>query len=120
MTATCPSRLVLDAWVEHHVHQIDQEIYEHDDDGDEHHQVLHDRVVTPADGLDEEACHAGDVEYRLGDDQSTNQERSLDADDRDHRQHRIAQCMLVVDGGFRSTLRTCSADVVLTQHFQHG
>ena len=91
-----PSRNT-DARVERRVEQIDEEVHEHDNDGDEHHQVLHDRVVAPADRLDQEARDAGNVEHGLGDDQAADQEGGLDADDGDHRQQRVAQGMIVVD-----------------------
>src|SRR4030095_16585804 len=95
---------VLDARVEDHVGHVDQEIDRDHHEGDQHHQVLHDRVVAPADRLDEEAGDARDVEHRLGDDQATHQEGRLDADDGDHGQQRIAQRMVVVHRGVRSAL----------------
>ncbi len=74
-----------------HVGQIDDQVHGHDDDGDEHHEVLHHRIVAPADRLDQEAGDAGDVEDRFGDDQAAEQERGLDADGGDDRQHGVAQ-----------------------------
>ncbi len=73
-----------------HVGHVDQEIDHHHDEGDQHHQVLHDRIVAPQDRLDEEAGHAGNVEHRLGDDQAADEEGRLDADDGDDGQ--AARC----------------------------
>src|SRR5262245_24172955 len=81
MTATPVSLLVLDARVERDVGHVDDEVDQHHHDGDEHDQVLHDRIVAPADRFHEEARDAGDVEHGLGDDQAADQERGLDADD---------------------------------------
>ena len=70
-----------------------------DHDADEHHEVLHDRIVAVAHRLDHEARDAGNIEDRLGDDQAADQECGLDADDGDDGQHGVAQRMVVVDGG---------------------
>src|SRR5581483_6208261 len=40
-----------DTRIEHAVEHVDQEVGEDHDDGDEHHQRLHDRIVPPQDGL---------------------------------------------------------------------
>src|SRR3954468_2208275 len=56
---------VLDARIERRVEHVDQEVHDHDDDGDEHDEVLHDRIVARADRLDEEAGDARDVEHCL-------------------------------------------------------
>ena len=49
---------------------------------DEHHEVLHDRIIAPAQRLDQEAGDAGNVEHGFRDDQAADQERRLDADPR--------------------------------------
>src|SRR5215510_15273371 len=99
MTATAASLLVLDARIENDVQHVDDEIGNHHHDGDEHHQILHDWIVAPANGLDQEPRHTGNVEYRLGDDQAADQEGRLDANDGDYRQHGIAQGVVIIDGG---------------------
>src|SRR4029079_1143985 len=43
--------LVGDARIEREVGHVDQEVDRHHGDGDEHHQVLHDRIVAPEDAL---------------------------------------------------------------------
>src|SRR3989475_4720271 len=52
------------ARVEDAVEHVDEEVTEDHHDGDEHHEVLHDRIVAPEDRLHEEACHPGQVEHR--------------------------------------------------------
>src|SRR5438132_1650710 len=42
------------ARVEPAVQQVDEQIRQDDDDRDEHHERLHDRIVAPQDGLNEE------------------------------------------------------------------
>src|SRR3954447_4264784 len=69
-----------DARIEHRVEEVDEEIDRDRDHRDEHDQVLHDRIIAPADRFHEEARDAGDVEYGLGDDQPAHQKRGLDAD----------------------------------------
>src|SRR5262245_56016081 len=44
------------------VEHVDEEIRQHDDDRDEHHQRLDDRIVAPQHRLHEEAREAGQVE----------------------------------------------------------
>src|SRR5512139_1257359 len=116
-SGSCASR-ILDAWIERGVSEIDQEVDRYRDHGDEHHQVLNDRVVAPADRLDQEACDARDVEYRLSDDQAAHQEGRLDADNGDHRQRRVAQRMVEVDVVVGGALGTGGANVVLPQHLK--
>src|SRR5690349_1897271 len=56
---------IADARIEHAVEHVDEQVRQDDDDGDEHHEVLHDRIVPPQDRLDEEPRDAGQVEHRL-------------------------------------------------------
>src|SRR5947209_5778962 len=69
-----------DARIEHRVEKIDEEIDRDRDHRDEHHQILHDRIIAPTDRFDEEACDPGNVEHGLGHDQPAHQERGLNAD----------------------------------------
>src|ERR671917_894040 len=75
--ATATTRLPLvrvpDARVERGVEHVHGEVHDHHHDGDEHHQVLHDRVVAPQDRLHQEAGDPGDVEDRLRHDQPADQ-----------------------------------------------
>src|SRR5712664_2796763 len=79
------------ARVEHAVEHVDEEVTEDHHDGDEHHEVLHDRVVAPEDRLHEEAGDAGQVEDGLGHHEAPDEERELDADHRDHGQDRVLE-----------------------------
>src|SRR5258705_11722660 len=71
-TLTCgtstPSGLVAiaDARVEEAVEHVDDQIRDDDHDGDEHDQVLDDRIVPPEDRLHQEAREPGQVEDGLG------------------------------------------------------
>src|SRR5262249_47182927 len=64
------SACVSDARVEHRVKQVDEEIDRHCDYGDKHHQVLHNWIVAPADGLYEKTRNARNVKHRLGYDET--------------------------------------------------
>ncbi len=92
---------------------------EYHDHRDQHHQVLHDRVIAPADRLDQVAGDAGNVEHGFGDDQAADQERGLDADHGDHRQDGVLQRVVKIHRRFRGALGARGADVVLAQHLQH-
>src|SRR3990172_2403786 len=65
--AAVGSLAIAHARVEHPVEHVHDEVREHHHDGDEHHEVLHDRVVAPEDRLDQEARDARQVEHGLGD-----------------------------------------------------
>src|SRR5712692_5703169 len=64
---------VLDARIQGRVQHVDDEVNRDNDHRDEHHEILNHRIIAPAHGLDEEARHAGNVEYRLDDNQPTQQ-----------------------------------------------
>ena len=91
----------------------------HHDHGDQHHEVLHDRIVAPADRLDQEAGDAGDVEHGLGDDQAADQERRLDADHGDDRQNGVLQRVMIIDRSLGGALGAGGADIILPQDLQH-
>jgi hypothetical protein len=101
------------------LYSVYREIRDHHDHCDQHHEVLHDRIVAPADRLDQEARDAGDVEHRLGNDQSADQKSRLDPDHSDNRQNRILQRMLKIDRGLGGAFGARGADIVLAQHLQH-
>src|SRR5207244_7385951 len=82
---------IADARVEDAVQHVDQQVGEDHHDGDEHHEVLHDRIVPPEDRLHQEPGDAGQVEDGLGDHQAADEEGELDRDDGDHRQHRVLE-----------------------------
>src|SRR3989338_4716649 len=96
--------------VEHAIEHVDREVREHDDDRDEHHEVLDDRVVAPEDRLDQEACHPRQVEHGLGDDEPADQEGELDADHGDDRQDRVLEGVAPDDGAPRLPLAPARAD----------
>src|SRR5437016_1722339 len=92
------------ARVEHAVEHVDEEVRQDHHDGDEHHEVLHDRVVAPQDRLHEEPCDAGQVEDGLGHHETADEERELDADDGDHGQDRVLEREVQDTHGVRLTL----------------
>src|SRR3989475_5402166 len=101
------------ARVEHAVEHVDEEVAEDHHDGDEHHEVLHDRVVAPQDRLHEEPCDAGQVEDGLGHHETAYKESKLDADDGDHGQDRVIERVVTDDHALRLPLGPGGADEVL-------
>src|SRR5580704_18877388 len=75
-----------DARIEPRIHQIDNQIAEHEDGDGEHHQRLRQGIVLVLHRLYEQSSNAVQVEYLLGDDKAADQEGELDADHRDNRQ----------------------------------
>src|SRR5574337_126995 len=105
-------------WIEPAVEHIHEQVREDHHDGDEHDQVLNDWVVPPEDRLDEEVWEARQVENPLGDDESADEERELDPDDCDHRQHRILERVTPDDHPSPLPLGPRRPDVVLSHHLQ--
>src|SRR5437764_15035644 len=56
-----------DARVDRGVKHVDGEVCDHHDHGDQHHEVLDDRLIAPAQGLDREAGDARNIEYGFAD-----------------------------------------------------
>src|SRR5467141_1445434 len=106
------------ARVEHAVEHVDEEVAEDHHDGDEHHEVLHDRIVAPQDRLHEEARDAGQVEHGLAHHEATDEEGELDADDGDHGQDRVLERVAPDDHTLRLPLGPGRPDVVLAHHLE--
>src|SRR4029450_7938876 len=106
--------------VENAVEHVDEQIAEDDDDGDEHDEVLHDRIVAPENRLDQEARDPRQIEDRLGDPGAADEKRELDADDRDDREQRVLERVPPDDDAPGLSLGPRRADVVLTHHLEQG
>src|ERR1044071_1998832 len=90
-TTTTPLAAIAHPRVEHTVEHVHGEIGDDHHHGDEHDEGLHDGVVAPQDGLHEKARDAGQVEDGLRDHEPADEERELDADDRDHGQDGVLE-----------------------------
>src|SRR2546423_10625011 len=88
--APVPSRQA-DARIEPAIEQIHEQVHEDEDGGDQQHQALNEVEIAARGGVDEELADAVDVEHLLGHDEAADQERELEADDGDDRQHGVAQ-----------------------------
>src|SRR5271157_643291 len=94
MTGTCTVEMDMarspsgepDARIEPRIHQIDDQVAEHEDGDGEHHQGLGQRVILVLHRLHEQPADAVQVEYLLGHDKAADQEGELDADHGDNRQ----------------------------------
>src|SRR5262249_20030027 len=64
VVATKPSAGIADPRIEDAVQHVNEKVRDDDDGGDDHDQVLHDRIVAPKNRLDEEAREPGQVEHR--------------------------------------------------------
>src|SRR6266508_2632775 len=117
---TARSAGIADARIEDAVQHVHDEVGHDHHDGDEHDEVLHDGVVAPEDGLDQEARHAGQVEHGLGDDETADQERELDTDDRHDRQDRVLERVAPDDVALPLALGPGRADVILAHDLEEG
>src|SRR5512132_420215 len=119
-TAMAPAPLgaIAHPRVEHPVEHVHGQVRENHDRGDEHDEALHDRIVAPQDGLDEEARDARQVEHGLRDDEAADQERELDADDGHDGQNRVLERVVPDHHPLPLPLGPRRPDVVLPHHFQ--
>src|SRR6266852_1233167 len=101
------------------VEHVDREVCDHDDQGNQHHQVLDDRIIAPADRFHQKAGDAWDIENGFSDDQSADQKSRFDTDHGDDGKNGIFERMAIVDGPFGGALGTRRADVILPQYFKH-
>src|SRR5262249_26554751 len=107
-----------DPGIEKSVEHVDREVRQDHDDGDEHHEILDHRVITPQDGLDQESRDPWEVEHGLRHDEAADQEREFDADHRDDGQHRIAERVAPHHDAWSLSLGPRRADVVLAEYLQ--
>src|ERR687895_173918 len=108
-----------DARVEEGVRDVDEQVHEHEDDRDEKDSALENRVVAVLDRLREPRAHAGDREDGLGEDRAGEEEPGLEPDDRDDREHRVAEDVAAVDAPRRHSLCAGRAHVVLVLDVQN-
>src|SRR6059058_2181277 len=104
-----------DARVDPGVRQVNQEVHEDEDERDEHHERLRERVVAVGHRLDEEEAESVEVEHLLGDDEAAHEERELEGDHGEHRQHRVLERVPRQDQLVPQSLGPGRADVVLAQ-----
>src|SRR5439155_9206947 len=87
------SPLVPYPWVQDDVEDVDHEVDEHVDAGDDEKDALDHRVVAPHDGVYRQAAQAGQREDALGHHGAADQQREADADDGHYRQRGVLQRM---------------------------
>src|SRR5262245_28389939 len=109
---------VADARVEHRIEQVDHEIDEDVEHGEHHHHALDQREVRTRHALHEQLADAVQVEYLLGDHQSTDQEGKLDADHGDGGEERVAQSVARDHDFLEYALGARGADVIFVEHLE--
>ena len=78
-------------WVESGVEQIDEEVDQHEADGDDDHDALDDEEVLLEDGGPDLRAEARQREDRLDDEGAADERRRLQAEDGQQRERRRAQ-----------------------------
>src|SRR6266849_857845 len=119
-SADMPGLAVADARIEHRVEQVDGEIHQHGNRGDEHDQALHQSEVVARHRLDEELAQAVEVEHLLGHHQAADEEGDFQPDDRRGRQERVAQRVAADDDALAHAFGARRADIVLVHHLDDG
>src|SRR5262249_47696411 len=106
-------------WVESGVEQIDEEVDQHEADGDDDHHALDDEEVLLEDGRAEERPQPGQREDRLDDEGAADERRRVDADDRQQRERRRPQGVAPQDPAVGHALGLGGGDEVLLQRRDH-
>src|SRR5262245_55202047 len=117
MAQLTPS-LIADPRIQPGVGQIHDQVERHQGHGHRHHVRLHDRIVTEEDRLHRQPAHAGEREDGLHDDGAREQRPELPTYQRDHRDERVLQRVLVDDDALAQALGPRRAHVVLAQHLE--
>src|SRR5215218_5245463 len=105
--------------VEEDVEDVDQEIDQHVDASDRHHRPLDQRIVAPADTLDDEPPHAGDREDGLRHHRAAEQPAQRVANHGDGGDQRVPQRMANDDHAPWQPLGEGGPHVILAQHVEH-
>src|SRR3954471_8654421 len=111
---------IADPGVEEGVDDVDDQVSEDEDHGDEEDDALHDGIVTIEDGPHQDAADAADGEDGFGDDGAAEQQSQLNADDRDHRNERVAQSVAEDDGPLWQPLGARCPHVVAAEDFEQS
>src|SRR5437899_12340343 len=84
---------IANAWVEHGVHHVDQQIDEHVHECKKQDHRLHCRVIAREHRIDSKPAQPRDAENAFGDDDAADEQRDADADHGDDRHGGVAQGM---------------------------
>ncbi len=105
-----------DPRIDQSVGQVDSEVDQHVEAGENQDHALDDGIVALGNGVHHEPAHAGDVEHRLGDDDATDQQCDADADDGQDRHASIPERVLQMQRQISDAFCARGADVVLGEH----
>src|SRR3970282_1424027 len=108
-----------DARVEQAVEEVDAQVHEDHERGDDENERLNDRDVSLGDGIEDPSADTGDVEEEFEHDVAAQERGDGEADDRQDGDHGVLHCVADDDGAFPEALRPGGADVVLAEHFEH-
>src|SRR3990170_505171 len=116
---TAGGSLEADAGIEVRIREVNQQVDDDVDHGDEQHCTLHEREVLVRNRVDEQLADAGPREHRLGNHSPGQQRTELQPHDGNHGDEGVLQHVPADDQGFTQTLRPCRSDKRLPQHLDH-
>src|SRR4029077_3699629 len=87
----CESSCMADPRIDEGVCDVDQEVHEHEPNGEDRHADLHHREVTATDGFDRELTHAVESKDLLDDDCTADEGADVDCRRRDQGEQRWPQ-----------------------------
>src|SRR5579883_266237 len=109
----------LDPRIDQRDGDVGEEIAEDYDEGADHQDRHEDRIIAHAERVDEEQAHAGPAEDGLRNQGAADQQRQLQAGERDQRRKAGAQRMIQQDARSLQALGLSGADIILVQNVQH-
>src|SRR5216684_1256525 len=101
------------------VEQVDDQVDDDEEKGDQHEIGRHDGNIGKADRLDDEDAHAGPLKDGLGDDGEGDDRAELQPGDGDHRNQRVLERMAEIDGAVGEAAGARELDVVGAQDLEH-
>src|SRR5512135_720500 len=99
-------------WIDGVIEQIDDQVDDHENQGDQAQVRGHHRDVGVTHRLDEQQPHPRPLEHLLGDDRERDDRAELQAGDRDHRHQRVLERMPEVDRPVGEAARARELDVI--------
>src|SRR5476649_1984164 len=106
--------------VDHAVEHIYQQVNHDNQNGDQQHTALYDRIVAALQCVDKPAAESRSGEDGFRQDGTTEQRAHLQTNDGHHRQQCVTQGVDHDHPHTADALGARGTDVVFTQHFQHG
>src|SRR5690606_23087990 len=115
-----PLFCMTDPWVDDAINDVYHQIDKDDQDGHDQQPILHHRIITPENSVDQPLADTRPGENGFREYGPANQRTDLQANDRYHGNHGVAQRMHKDDAPWRQSFGPGGADIIFAHDFEHG